>query len=291
MATLITENEVDVLFLNDAHCLKDSLAEYQPLIKSLLPTSKLIQFPTTRVATASRGETHNRMGGALAIVSPTWKGYCKKTATDPMQTGTLNSLDLKRGPYSIRLLNVYLPPSTHSGGRATLHARTQRYLHNSTLPTETKKLPPTQFVLELLQSWISDARLAGQTVVVGGDFNNMLEGRPSSAGLVKWMRHNALQAPMQGTLHQQVDYCTHFNTAHQSTIDHIFHTPLPPNILPMAYGTINEVRFNEASDHHPIWMRLNLTSDLLPVPKSCPLPTPSRVDLDYSDEGQRRKYQ
>jgi len=291
VAHLIEAHDVDIMFLNDAHCTKGSMAQLLPLIYTLLPDCRVYQFPTTVIQSHSYNPSNDRMGGAIAIVSHHWRGYTSQTSTDPMGIGIINSLDLTRGPYRFRVINLYLPPDTHSEGAGTIHARVRRYLDKATLPTSTKKQNPRDFLLDLTQKWITQARAKNVTTIVGGDFNIPLSGRPTSRKLKAWLHQNNLTAPLADTLHRIPEYHTWWRGETETTIDHIMHTPLPPNVLITEHGTINDVTTNHLSDHHPLWVRLCLTDPLIPVPKRRPIPASIRMDLEIRDKEEKLKYQ
>jgi hypothetical protein len=290
VARLIDEHDVDVMWLNDAHCIKGSMTPYLPFLRQLLPNSRIYQFPTTIVQSRGGCASNDRMGGALAIVSHNWRGFNSNTSTDPMGMGILNSLDLVRGPYKFRVINVYLPPSTGGDGRGTICSRVTQYQQRSKMPSAVKKLHPIEFLLDLLQKWISAARKDNFTVIIGGDFNIELEGRKLSPRLATWMYTNDLTAPFAKTLHLLADYCTWFTSLTSSVIDHIMHTPLPSNIATTQHGTVNNIRINHMSDHHPLWISLCLTDPLTPVPKRRPSPPPLRIDFDINNKPDVLKY-
>ena len=59
------------------------------------------------------------------ILSYQWRGFRAKTQNDPMGIGILNTLDLARGQYQFRIINVYLSSYAKQHGKATLHDRVQ----------------------------------------------------------------------------------------------------------------------------------------------------------------------
>ena len=291
VVALINEHDTDVMFLTDCHNTKGSLTQYLPLMRERLPDSRIYQFPTTAVRGGS--STYDRMGGAIAIISYKWRGFTANTSTDPMGIGILNMLDLVRGPYKFRILNIYLPPFPGGDGPGSIVSRVRQFLDRSSLPTHTKRLPPLDFILEMAQQWITAGRSRQFTILVGGDFNIPLSGRPTtSAKLSTWMHNNHLCAPFRHTLHEQADYHTWFGRLTLSTtIDHILHTPLPSSVIPSVHGTVSTTTINAFSDHHPIWIRLCLTDPLLPVPKRRSTPPLSRIDIDTQDKAETLRYQ
>jgi len=132
---LMQEYAIDIFWLNDARFLKGELDQYLPLLRELLPDCRVFQFPTYRIATKSRTEMMNRMGGGVAIVNYKWKGFVHSSFTDPMGLGILNSLDIKVGDYKFSCMNGYFPPSCSGTGIATLHDRLTRHQQSASSPT------------------------------------------------------------------------------------------------------------------------------------------------------------
>ena len=104
----IIKYKVDIMWLSDAHFLKDEMDRYIPMIIKRLPDARIIQFPTSRVHTHARCDTHNRMGATLAIVTYKWKGFLTHTYTDPMGIGIINALYFKVEGLYFCSINAYL---------------------------------------------------------------------------------------------------------------------------------------------------------------------------------------
>ena len=292
VSSLILEHHVDVGWITDGHNIKDAITEFLPLIQTILPDCHIIQFPTTVVKTNSPNKSNERMGGAIAIVSYRWKGFITKTKTDPTKAGILNYIDFKRGPYSFRIINAYLPPSTNGDGPATITARVNRHQHTTkALATWQRQQSPYDYLLDLLQTWITEARLTDSTVLVCGDMNTDLTASTIPARTFRqWLYNNHLHAPFQSTLHTLPDYHTWHDTTNGTTIDHILHTPLPHNVHTAQHATLNDNATRTWSDHLPILIRFHLSDPLTAVPKCKPTPLPLRIEIDYADEHGERQH-
>jgi hypothetical protein len=98
---------------------------------------------------------------------------------------------------------------------------------------------------------------------------------------------------MATTLHHLPEYHTWRSpTENQAntTIDHVFHTPLPSNIALHEVGTIHSDVTNALSDHLPIWIGIALPDPfVLPSPME-KIPLAPRVDVDMHSDTEKLAY-
>jgi hypothetical protein len=292
IADLIIHYDIDVMWLNDGRFTKGSLDCYLPVLYKILPNCRIIQFPTTYIKTGSRCQNFNRMGGAVAIITHKWHGYVTKILPDPTGSGLINAVDISIGLYKLRLINVYMVPTSHSGGPATIHSRLTAYTQGVRSPEWAKRLNPLQYQLQYLRILLNSAHQDQRVAQIGGDFNRPFAPQEaitnSNTPINLWRKSHSLHAPLLHTLHTRAGYYTWNNNSlsqDRTSIDHIVHTPLPSNISLHQVGTAHDDITLSHSDHLPVWLSINL-SDPISFPRPpAPLPECSHPDL-HIDQGE-----
>ena len=269
------------MWLTDAHFLEGDLQPYMSSLLHRLPDSRIVQFPTTRVHTQAKCDTHNRMGAAMAIVSYRWKGFLTHTYTDPMGLGIVNALYFKVEDLTFSSINAYFLPSTHGDGPATLYARISRFLDLPTTSPRLRHLPPEQVVYNLVQKRLTKARFTHQLVFLHGDFNTSIPTAPKSSHLSQWMATNDLHSPSHTAFSTDTTYYTRSGQLSYrcSTIDHMMHLPLPPDIWVQSIGTVRNTETETVSDHLPIWIRYAISRYTPRVPLRKQISSPKRLDI------------
>jgi len=284
---MIDKYSVDIMWLNDARFLEGELDQYLPAVRQMMPDCQIFQFPTYRVATSSRTEMMNRMGGGIAIVNYKWKGYVTLASPDPMGLGLLNTLDIKTGCYEISCINAYFPPHASGTGRATLHARISRHQHRSHAPAWVKKQSPYQYMLGLAQQIMNKRREKGHLVMLCGDLNASFKHGQKPTSFEDWISANQLTAPLDEAFRHHPEYHTrrsNSETQSNTAIDHVLHSPLPESIKLQSVGTVFSHDMMAISDHHPIWINIKLLDVIFKPPLRKPLPLRKRCELNIRDQ-------
>ena len=273
------------MWLSDVHFLVGEMDQYLPHIYGRLPDAKVYLFPTTRVATSARSDTHNRMGGTLALVTHRWKAFTTHTYTDPIGLGIVNALYFKVNGLHICSINAYCLPSTHSDGPATLYARVKRFLDHPSTSPRLRHLTPSLAVYTFIQKLITKARLRDYTTFIHGDFNAPILTPSYSSQLTQWMSTNSLQCPTDSAFKLEPSYFTRRgNDRHKDTvIDHIMHTALPPYLTIHQVGTINNYEVAATSDHLPQWLKIAISIYIPRVPKRLSVRLAARIDIRSGD--------
>ena len=281
----INTYQVDIMWLSDAHFLKGEIDRYLPQLKASLPDARVIQFPTVRVHTSARCDTHNRMGAALAIITYKWKGFLTSTYTDPIGLGIVNALHFKVDGLSFSSINTYCLPTTHGDGPATLYARIKRFTELGTTSPRLRHLPPDRVVYTLVQKLVTKAKLENRLAFIIGDFNAPIPTLPDHSTLSHWMTTNQLTSPSHDAFSTDSTYFTRSsrNGYRNTIIDHTMQTQLPTQMWTQQVGTANNYETEVASDHLPIWIRYAISSYIPRVPVSRPLTTKMRSDIRLTD--------
>ena len=294
VAELMMDHRVDIMWLTDARFTAGTLDIYLPILHSILPNCRAIQFPTHYIKTGSRCQSFNRMGGAMAIVTHQWQGYITRTLADPTGSGLINAIDIAVGPYQLRSICPYFLPTTSGQGPASLHTRLRKYLDGNKCPRWARGQTPISYQFEYSQKLISTARLKGMAVFTMGDMNRP---PPNSTGKLSafgtWRRTNGLIDPMAATLHHLPGYHTWRSPTQQqgnTTIDHALHTELLPAMTISDVGTVHDDLTNSMSDHLPIWLGIALSDDLTLPPPQTPIPLEPYVDLDMRKDKEKEEY-
>jgi len=288
----IQTQQVDVMWLSDAHILEGDMTLYTPYILRQLPDAKIIAFPTTRVNTQARCDSHNRMGGAVAIVTYKWKGYITQTYTDPMNLGVINVLYFKVDGLTLCCINAYFLPTTHGEGPATLHARIRRFLDLRTTSPRLRHLSPEQTVFTLVQKLISKARLASYPVFLHGDFNQPIPPPPQESTLSHWMSTNQLSSPSHQAFATDPTYYTRAGQTKYkaTTIDHIMHSTLPSSFSVCRLATFCNFEITSVSDHLPLCITYAIANYAPRTPKRINIRPTKRVDINPTQAPTVDKY-
>ena len=214
---MILAHSVDCCFLNDTRTLKGDMSAHLSLLQSLLPDCRVIEFPTTRVATRSRTERNNRMGGGIAIVRRSWSGFIvsSSTYTDPMGLGLVNAINFSARDYKLCAINAYFPPLRGGTGPATLHSSITRYQQSTQRPAHVRRQTPNEFVRSLTQQLINQRRAKGFTVILAGDLNDP----PTTISYQTFLAANQLSDPLTKSFGKDPTFHTRFsNSETQSTL-------------------------------------------------------------------------
>ena len=188
--------------------------------------------------------------------------------------------------------------TTPTDGPATLNSRLQRYTQGTTAPRWAKKMSPKDYQFAYAQVLLTKGKQQDRLVILTGDFNRPVS-KPNKQLLAprhnihSWTLQHDLLTPAVDTLHNMEGYHTWSNNSStQSTtiIDHIMHSPLPPNVSITEIGAAHESHLNALSDHLPLWITMCFHTPLTLPPLSKSTATPHRADLDMDNVKQLEQY-
>jgi hypothetical protein len=197
-----------------------------------------------------------------------------------MKLGLVNAISFCAREYKICAINAYFPAKGGTGP-ATLNTSISQFQQTSAQPAFARRQTPIEFVRSMTQRLISQRRLKGYTVVLGGDLNDTA----SAVTFKTFVAATEMDNPLAHAFGRDPLFHTRFSNSEKqrnTAIDHILHTPLPDGLAIQQVGVINtkqSILTASDSDHYPIWINLKLTRPFTVVQPRKPLPIPPRCDI------------
>ena len=248
---------IDILYLTDTRLTSHKADRVAKIIKAALPGHAVVRFPSTHYPGRIAGGSTLSMGGMLAIVCSQWEPYIANTQIDSSGLGLVGKITLSynKGMNKIDIIGAYLPPRPGTNpGPLTIWARLTSYLAKS-----SQKLSPRAYTERVVERWMAGAAEAGRQVFVCGDLNGVLETKCSQRDIRPWVNSLNLTSPHMTFLRPEVEYHTFFRKDKGiSRIDHVLHTPLPPDQSVVEVGMDNDVSLVHYFDHRPIWIGIHI---------------------------------
>ena len=282
---------LDCLYLLDVRLSQRQAAYLDDYIQDQIPGVLVCRFLNTK---PKLGPTDPHMGGALAVISETWKGRIRYTNSDCTGLGLISRIEFHTGRPDIddrlTIIGAYLPPKPATAGPCTLWT-SLRAFGRATPKNGASR--PYSILTNILTKWIVKARANGHTVLVGGDFNASLEGHAGKRDLRGIATSLQLTAPLIQTLNTEDPYFTFFRKDRGiSRIDHILHTPLPTYIQISGNGCYTSDALTAATfDHRPVWTDFCISGTGPPLPKEQHLQIPPRLNINPADQEMVEEYQ
>jgi exonuclease III len=248
---------LDILYLTDTRLTSHQADRVAKIIKTALPGHAVVRFPSTLYPGRIAGGSQLAMGGLLAIVSSQWEPYIANKQIDGSGLGLVGKITLSynKGLNKIDIIGAYLPPRPGSNpGPLTIWSRLTSFLAKS-----SQKISPRAYTEKVIERWMAKSAEAHRQVFLCGDMNGVLESRCSQRDIRHWINSLNLSSPHMTYLRPEVEYHTFFHKDKGiSRIDHVLHTPLPPDQSVVEVGMDNDVSMVRYFDHRPIWIGLHI---------------------------------
>lgn len=292
---LMRERTVGIMWISDAHITKGMLDPYIRDIQADLPDCRVLQFPTTRIATSSSCKNLECMGGAVAIITAQWKGFITTTYTDPIGIGIINAVRFKINNHCFSSACHYFPPSPPGTGPATIHTRITKFQNTPRAPTWARRMSSHEYVRAIAQAQQTRDIEDGHTRFTCGDYNSDTRGTTAAPTTLRaWLNTCTLIDPAATTKHQLPGHHTrqaNSETQADSTLDHHFHSPLSTAMSITQQGTLNHPDTWLRSDHLPTWITLAFTTFIPTVSMRGRKINVSRCDIDLQNQIELEQYQ
>jgi hypothetical protein len=146
---------------------------------------------------------------------------------------------------------------------------------------------PDDYLRTVLGKWISKSIANGFFVIVGGDFNGVMDtlGNGKQPYIRPWIEDLGMQAPLTDKLLPQCpSYQTHYSGTDRnpSRIDHVFHSRSTNGIICSEAGTCDDSSL-ELFDHRPVWIGIKLPRGIQTAGRGKHLQRPPMLTIKIKD--------
>ena len=174
----------DTLFLLDPRVTAAKIKNIEAKVQEAVPGAKVIFHPTIATPGESEDNSMQCMGGMIIIMSPEWAELKYRSRVERPGFGLVTRLEFSTGKnenfstgeHKIRIIGAYWPPRSGKTGKGALEARLRSYLSSIGW-----KGSPHDYLDYVVGKWVSAGIDLGQFVILGGDFNAVMD----KAGLSK----------------------------------------------------------------------------------------------------------
>jgi hypothetical protein len=287
---LFARTGADSMFLLDARVTAAKKNHIKDLVVKLIPGAHVIFHLTTCTPGESEENSMQCMGGMIIIISPEWANLWYITRAEQSGLGLIARVEFStEDGQKIRVIGAYIPPRTAKKGKGTLDARLRTYLSSIKW-----KGSPEDYLERVLGIWVSTGHSRGHFVILGGDFNAVIDrqGLGKQRNISNWVDDLNLVAPLTEILLPHApNYQTHYSgiDRNPSRIDHVFHSRSSSGIKCSEVGVCDDT-FLADFDHRPVWIGIKLSKGIRTAGRGTPTKRPPQLTLNLKNEEMMTTY-